>query len=112
MPRNNDNLIHIDDRPADEARAIRAAGGRAAAKAKQRNNKLRGRLEYMLKQNSGKHNEFIRKNNFREPDQEVATDGSYYDSMVAKLLCKAINGDMKAIRIVLDILGDTNDNDD
>lgn len=109
---NKDNLINLNDRSEDEAREIRAAGGRAAAKAKQRNNKLRGRLEYMLKQNSGKYNEFIRQNGFREPNQEVTTDGSYYDSMVAKLVCKAINGDMKAMQIVLDVLSESNEQDD
>lgn len=108
---NKDNLINLNDRSEDEAREIRAAGGRAAAKAKQRNNKLRGRLECMLKQSSGNYSEHIR-SKYREPDQEVTTDGSYYDAMVAKLVCKAVGGDMKAIQIVLDVLSESNEQDD
>lgn len=105
MPR-NDNLIPIDERPADEARAIRAAGGRAAAKAKARNNRLRDRLEHMLKQKSDHTYTVVESHCYAGTQEVVSTDGTYYDWMVSKIVSKACNGDMKAIGMILDILGD------
>lgn len=101
----NKNLIPIDDRPAEEARAIRAAGGRAAAKAKARNNRLRVRLEAMLSQTGASTTELIRQN-FLSGDETVSTNGTYYDKMCAALVRKACGGDMKAIAMILDVLGD------
>lgn len=105
----NDNLRPLNKRDPEEARAIRAAGGRAAAKAKARNNKLRERLEYMLSQDSGKTTAIIRASMFG--DDVVNTDGTYYDDMCASLVRKSCSGDMRAISMVLDILGDTNSNE-
>lgn len=102
----NDNLRPLNERDPKEARAIRAAGGRAAAKAKARNNKLRARLEYMLNQSSGKTTAVIRPSMLT--DDVVNTDGTYYDDMCASLVRKSCSGDMRAISMVLDILGDTN----
>lgn len=104
--RRSDNLVNLNDRSEDEAREIRAAGGRAAAKAKARNNKLRKRLECMMNQPSGrkKYNVFSDFMTGRKSD--IETDGTYYDYMVASLADKAIKGDMKAISIVLDVLDD------
>lgn len=101
---NKDNLINLNDRSADEAREIRAAGGRAAAKARTRNNKLRDRLSYMMKQNSGDSTELIRQSYMG--DQTITTDGTYYDKMCAALIRKACKGDMKAIELVLETMSD------
>lgn len=100
-----ENLTPLNKRDPEEARAIRAAGGRAAAKAKARNNKLRSRVEYMLKQQSG-WDHFCVASDWRGAEHNINTDGSYYDRMVASLISKACHGDMKAIQQVLDILGD------
>lgn len=104
MP-NKGNLININDRSAEEQLAIRQAGGRAAAKARTRNNKLRDRLSYMMKQNSGDSTELIRQSYMG--DQTVTTDGTYYDKMCAALIRKACKGDMKAIELVLDTISDS-----
>lgn len=105
MPR-NDNLIPIDDRPAEEARAIRAAGGRAAAKAKARNNKLRERLNYMLEQKTEHTFTTVEQDRATGHSEVVSTNGTYYDWMISQMIRKACNGDMAAINKILDVLGD------
>lgn len=109
----NDNLTPLNQRDPEEARAIRAAGGRAAAKAKARNNKLKARLEYMLSQKTDHTFTVVQSDYMTGHKDIVSTDGSYYDWMISRLVSKACNGDMKAIGKILDILGeDSNENND
>lgn len=96
---NENNLININDRPADEALAIRQSGGRAAAKARQNKRQLRERLETMLSQPVNRSALSMELH-----DYEIEGDGTYYDALCATLLRGALDGNGNCLRIVLGVL--------
>lgn len=97
---NKSNLVNINDRPAEEQKAIRQAGGRAAARVRHNKKELRTRLETMLAQRVQ-----------RSPlcmditrDYTFDGDDTYYDELCATILNGALEGNASCIKTVLGVL--------
>lgn len=96
---NEQNLIHINDRP--DSKEIHSKGGKAAAESRRRKKELRERLAALIESNAV------------SPDSVQAlaavgqNSGSYYDAIAAALVAGAVKGNPQHIKLVAELMGDT-----
>lgn len=97
---NRDNLININDRPADEQLAIRQAGGRAAAKKRVERRELRERLTAILSQKVQRDDLL----GLQLDEYEFDNDGTYYDKVITDIVSRSLQGEAAYTKILIGLL--------
>lgn len=101
---NDTNLINLNDRPEEEARAIRSKGGKARAEQARDRATMRDIITAALK-TPYKHNDDTSK-------REFSTDGStYYHELAYQIMQRALS-EPRYTEMLLQIVGDMPDKDD
>lgn len=114
-----DNLKSLADRSPEERRKIAAAGGKASGESRRRSKEMRERIAsivYLNAEHIHEERENLLANAFMNEPDTIVTDiyqipSDYEPKQVIDLICKAIveraiEGDAKAISMVLSSLGD------
>lgn len=92
---NNKNLVDLRTRDPEEAKKIRAMGGRAAHVARQRNRTFRKIFEAIASE----------KITVKMPDKSDR-ETTFDEAAVIATYQRAIKGDQKAMKIILTVLGE------
>lgn len=98
---NDENLINLNDRPADEARAIRSKGGKARAEQARERATMR---DIIINSLDVPYNRGDDKRNFHTADDEV----DYYHELAYQIMRRALD-DPKYTTLLLEIVGDMPD---
>lgn len=102
------NLISIGDRTTEEQRRITSSGGRASGEARRRKKSLREAAElYLSLPVSDK-----RAWNKLSKDGVAPEDVDNQMAIIAGLSIKAAKGDAKAAKVLFDLIGDQNREED
>ena len=107
MP-NDKNLVSIGDRTTEEQRRITSAGGRASGVARRRKRSLREAAELYLSlpvADKRAWNKLAREG--VEPE-----DADNQMAIIAGLTIKAVKGDAKAAKLLIELVGDQRGEDD
>lgn len=108
---NADNLININDRPAEERRAIRSKGGKARAEKARAQKNLRDRLLDTLNNPYTRKTDYLTGKPKDRPFDAGDGDGTYYDELAYTIAKKALT-DYKYTRLLLEIIGEMPNKDD
>lgn len=102
MPRNGSkNLKDLRERTTEEQQEIARKGGKASGEARRRKRDMRKTLEgFLSMQATDKNKKAFEKNGYE------AADLTNSEAMAITMMAKAIAGDIKAISLVLDVMGD------
>lgn len=103
---NRDNLININDRPADEAKAIRSKGGKARAKKARDRATMREIIEYSLVvpyRQENRYGQFDDRN-----FHTISSERDYYHELAYQIMSRALH-DPKYTKLLLQIIGDLPD---
>lgn len=101
---NRDNLININDRPANEAKAIRSKGGKARAKKARDRATMREIIEYSL---VVPYFHMYDNNDSRE-FHTISAETDYYHELAYQIMSRALR-DPKYTKLLLQIIGDLPD---
>lgn len=101
---NDHNLINLNDRPADEARAIRSMGGKARAEQARERATMREIITAAL-ETPYTHRD-ANQRNFHTDNQET----DYYHELAYQIMNRALE-DPKYTTLLLELIGDMPDKD-
>ena len=102
------NLISIGDRTTEEQRRITSAGGRASGEARRRKKSLREAAELYLSLPVSDKRRWNKLFEEGVPPEDVDNQMA----IIAGLTIKAAKGDAKAAKVLFDLIGDQNREED
>jgi hypothetical protein len=97
---NDDNLVSLGDRTTDEQREIARQGGKASGRSRRRKRQFRDELEMLLPlTDKGKDGQPI-------INPLTGRKQTVQQSITMQLLLKARKGDVKAAKLIFEVLGE------
>lgn len=103
---NDKNLKNLNDRPADEARAIRSKGGKARAEKARERETMRDIIRYSLNVPYQQDNSYGRFDN--RQFHTISSEQDYYHELAYQIMRKALT-DPRYTKLLLEIIGDLPD---